>query len=427
MISRRAFFSSMALAAQQGTQKPNVVLFLADDMGWADIGCYGAKDIATPNIDRLAREGVKLTDCYSNGPVCTPTRCGLMTGRYQQRYGKGLEWALMPTDVNVGLDPKHTTIARLLKSGGYKTGIFGKWHLGREMQFNPIHHGFDEYFGLTGGNVDMYSKEDRFKNYDLYDGLQKAPKTPGYLTEMIGARTERFITANRANPFFAYVPFNAVHWPFQAPDKPQSVRDLKTWYDGTREGEYKAMLEAMDTAIGRVLSLLDRLNLAENTLVIFTNDNGGERLSDNGPFRHSKATLWEGGLRVPALLRWPGKLPQGRTSRQVAMSMDLTATIAAACGVAAAPDEPFDGMDLLPVLSGRAAEKERDVFWRINRPQKRVRAVRSGRWKFVLDGGISNLYDLSKDSGETRDLFYVYPEVAAALRQKLEAWEKSIG
>ena len=417
----------MAAMLQAAAPRPNIVLFLSDDMGYADIGCYGAKDIRTPHIDRLAREGVKLTDCYSNGPVCTPTRCGLMTGRYQQRYGKGLEWALMPTDVNVGLDAKHTTIARLLKDAGYKTGIFGKWHLGRETQFNPIRHGFDEYFGLTGGNVDMYSKEDRFKNYDLYDGLDKAPKSPGYLTEMIAERAERFITANKSTPFFTYIPFNAVHWPFQAPGRPETVRDLKTWYDGTRGGEYKAMLESMDTAIGRILGTLDRLGLAGNTLVIFTNDNGGERLSDNGPFRHSKASLWEGGLRVPALLRWPGRLPKGRVSGQVAMSMDLTATIAAAAGVKPAPAEPFDGIDLAPLLANKKAEKPRDLFWRINRPQKRVRAIRSGKWKFVLDGGINNMYDLEADPGETRDLFYVHPEIAAELRGKLEAWDKQLG
>ncbi len=417
----------MAAMLQAAAPRPNIVLFLSDDMGYADIGCYGAKDIRTPHIDRLAREGVKLTDCYSNGPVCTPTRCGLMTGRYQQRYGKGLEWALMPTDVNVGLDAKHTTIARLLKDAGYKTGIFGKWHLGRETQFNPIRHGFDEYFGLTGGNVDMYSKEDRFKNYDLYDGLDKAPKSPGYLTEMIAERAERFITANKSTPFFTYIPFNAVHWPFQAPGRPETVRDLKTWYDGTRGGEYKAMLESMDAAIGRVLGTLDRLGLAGNTLVIFTNDNGGERLSDNGPFRHSKASLWEGGLRVPALLRWPGRLPKGRVSGQVAMSMDLTATIAAAAQVKPAPAEPFDGIDLAPLLANKKAEKPRDLFWRINRPQKRVRAIRSGNWKFVLDGGINNMYDLEADPGETRDLFYVHPEIAAELRGKLEAWDKQLG
>jgi arylsulfatase A-like enzyme len=424
MISRRGFLAMMAQAA---AARPNVVLFLADDMGYADIGCYGAKDIRTPHIDRLAREGVKLTDFYSNGPVCTPTRCGLMTGRYQQRYGKGLEWALMPADVNVGLDPKHTTLARLLQQAGYKTGIFGKWHLGREVQFNPTRHGFDEYFGITGGNTDMYSKEDRFKNYDLWDGGQKAAPTPGYLTELLGARTEKFISANRANPFFAYVPFNAVHWPFQAPGRPESVRDLKTWYDGTRDNEYKAMLEAMDAAIGRVLQLLDSTGLARNTLVLFTNDNGGERLSDGGVFRHHKASLWEGGIRVPAILRWPSKLPKGKTSGQAAMSMDLTATIAAACGVKAAAGEPFDGIDLRPHLESGGREVERDLFWRINRPGQRVRAVRSGKWKFVLDGGIVNLYDLSKDPGETRDLYWVYPDIGERLRQKIETWEKNVG
>jgi len=425
MISRRAFLSSLALAAQPSA-RPNVVVFLSDDMGYADIGCFGAKDIKTPNIDRLAREGVKLTDCYSNGPVCTPTRCGLMTGRYQQRYGRELEWALVPADKDKGLDPKHTTLPKLLQRAGYKTGLFGKWHLGRETRFNPLHHGFDEYFGLTGGNVDMYSKEDRFKNYDLYDGLQTTPNQPGYLTEMLAARAEKFIAANRANPFFAYVPFNAVHWPFQAPNRPESQRDIKTWYDGTRAGEYKPMLEAMDAAVGRVLKTLDRLRLTQNTIVIFTNDNGGERLSDNGPYRHHKATLWEGGIRVPGIVRWPAKLPKGKVSKQPCMSMDFTATIASAAGVKPAANEPFDGIDLLPILTGKEPEKERDLYWRINRPNVRVRAIRSGKWKYILDGSINNMYDLAADPGETRDLFYVYPEKAAELRKKVDAWDAQI-
>jgi len=432
-MDRRTFLlSTFSLTASlrasltaQASERPNVVVFLSDDMGWADLSCYGAKDIRTPHIDRLAREGVKLTDCYSNGPVCTPTRCGLMTGRYQQRYGKGLEWALVPTDVNLGLDPKHTTLPRLLKNAGYRTAIHGKWHLGRETQFNPIHHGFDEYFGLTGGNVDMYSKEDRFKNYDLYDGLERTTQ-PGYLTEMLAARAEKFIAANRSQPFFLYVPFNAVHWPFQAPGKPDTQRDLESWYTGTRLGEYKPMLEAMDTAVGRVLNTLDKLKLTGKTLVIFSNDNGGERLSDGGPFRHHKATLWEGGIRVPGILRWPGKLPAGKVSAQPAISMDFTATIAAACGVKAAEKEPFDGIDLMPILSGRAPAQDRDLFWRINRPNVRVRAVRSGKWKFILDGSINNLYDLVADPGETRDLYYVHPEIAVSLRAKLDAWEKSL-
>lgn len=425
MISRRQFLGSLAAtAAAQPARRPNVILFLSDDMGYADIGCYGAKDIRTPNIDKLAREGVKLTDCYSNGAVCTPTRCALMTGRYQQRYGKGLEWALMPTDKNVGLLPTHTTLPRLLKNAGYRTAIYGKWHLGRETEFNPIRHGFDEYYGLTGGNVDMYSKEDRFKNYDLYEGLEKAPKDPAaYVTKSIANRAEKFIDTNKANPFFLYVPFNAVHWPFQAPNRPDSVRTLKDWFVGTREDEYKAMLEAMDAAIGQVLAAVDRNGLAKDTLVIFTNDNGGERLSDNGVFRHHKASLWEGGIRVPAILRWPGKLPKGKVSAQPAMSMDLTATIAAATATPSAPKEPFDGIDLMPVLTGKKPVQERDLFWRINRPNARVRAVRSGKWKLVMDGGIHNLYDLTTDPGETRDLYPAHQDIAESLKKKLAAWE----
>lgn len=430
MSTRREFLAlggAAALNAQQRT-RPNIVIFLADDMGYADIGCFGARDIATPRIDALARGGVRLTECYSNGAVCTPTRCALMTGRYQQRYGRGLENALLPADVNVGLAPKHTTISRLLKTAGYRTAIFGKWHLGRETQFNPIHHGFDEYFGLRGGNVDMYSKEDRFRNYDLFEGLQPAEKQEGYLTELIAARAERFIEANRTQPFFLYVPFNAVHWPFQSPGRPGTVRKLENWYEGTRSVEYRAMLESMDAAIGRVMASLERNGIASNTLTIFTNDNGGERLSDGGPFRNHKATLWEGGIRVPGIVHWPGRLPKGKTSRQVAVTMDFTATVAAACGVRAADAEPFDGIDLTPVLSRRQPEQSREIFWRFTQPNSlRHRAVRSGKWKLLRDGNIDNLYDLSVDPGETTDQAYRRPAIAAQLREKIEAWEKTVG
>jgi arylsulfatase A len=421
-MRRREFLLSLAAAAPaQPARRPNVVVFLSDDMGYADIGCFGAKDIGTPHIDRLAREGVKLTDCYSNGAVCTPTRCALMTGHYQQRYN--LEWALLPSDVNQGLLPKYATLPRLLKNAGYKTAIHGKWHLGREPQFNPIHHGFDEYFGLRGGNVDMYSKEDRFKNYDLYEGTAEA-RQPGYLTELLAARGEKFIEANKANPFFLYVPFNAVHWPFQAPDRPDTVRNLETWYDGTREGEYKPMLEAMDKAVGRILAALDKHGLTRNTLVIFTNDNGGERLSDNGPYRHRKETLWEGGIRVPGIMKWPGRIPAGKVSRQPCMTMDFTATIAAACGVKA--HEPFEGIDLLPVVSGKSPLVERDLFWRVERPERHMRAVRSGRWKYVLDGSRVSLFDLETDPGETNDMHPWRPEITERLRAKVAAWEESV-
>jgi arylsulfatase A-like enzyme len=405
----------------QSARKPNVVLFLADDMGYADIGSYGAKDIRTPHLDRLAREGLRLSDFYSNGPVCTPTRAALMTGRYQQRTG--LEWATVPNQhPDAGLPVSETTVARMLKDNGYRTAIFGKWHLGYKAEFNPIRHGFDEFFGILGGNVDMNSHDNRFGNHDLYEGIEKVNRK-GYLTELLADRAVEFIARHARDPFFVYLPFNAVHWPFQAPGNPNDIRNEKTWYDGTR-ADYARMLEAMDGAIGRVLAALDKHGLTGETLVIFTNDNGGERLSDNAPLFHHKATLWEGGIRVPALLRWPGKLPAGKTSNQVSISMDLTATMLAATGTA--PSRPLEGIDLLPILQGKQPIVPRTLFWRIDRPGIRQKAVRDGDWKFVQDGEVDLLFDLPRDPGERRDLGRLNRPRIAELRLKIAAWEKDV-
>ncbi|MEX2261948.1 MAG: sulfatase [Bryobacteraceae bacterium] len=404
-------------------QKPNVVVFLTDDMGYADTGPFGAKDIRTPHIDRLAREGVRLTNSYSNGPVCTPTRAGLMTGRYQQRVG--LEWALVPADKGKGLPESETTIARMLKGNGYATAIFGKWHLGGEPEFNPRVHGFDKFFGITGGNTDMYSHENRFGTHDLWEDTEKVGKT-GYLTEMLADRAVEWIGEHSREPFFLYVPFNAVHWPFQAAGRPNDVRNPQTWYDGTRPKDYAPMLEAMDAAVGRVLAALDKHGLAQNTLVIFTNDNGGERLSDNRPLFHHKATLWEGGIRVPSIVRFPGRLPAGKVSNQVTMTMDFAASILAATGVEAPADRKLDGVNVLPVLSGKQAPVERTLFWRIDRGDRKQKAVRQGNWKYLRDGAIEMLFDLDRDVSERADISFRHPEKLAALRNAMREWEEEL-
>jgi arylsulfatase A len=410
-------------ASASAARRPNFVLILADDMGYGDIGPYGVKDIRTPHLDRLAREGVKLTDFYANGPNCTPTRAALMTGRWQQRVG--LEWATTPFDKGVTeLPPGEPTVARLLKDAGYRTAIFGKWHLGYDIARGPLAHGFDEFFGLLTGNVDMYSHRYRTGTPDLYE--QAKPVTrEGYLTDLLTERAVDFIgrSAGGREPFFLYVPYNAVHWPFQRPGNPEDVRTQQTWYDGTRE-DYARMLERMDEGIGRILAALDRHGLARDTLVIFTDDNGGERLSRSAPLFHHKSTLWEGGIRVPCLLRWPGTLPAGNVSAQMTITMDLTATMLATAGVT--PQRPLDGVNLLPVWQARAPLAERAFFWRINRPERRQKAVRRGRWKYVLDGEIEMLFDLSRDVGERVNVSYEHPALVKELRGLLAEWEKEV-
>jgi arylsulfatase A len=418
---RRSFLASSAAAAMaQNPERPNVVLFLSDDMGYSDLSCYGAKDIRTPNIDSLAKQGVKFTNAYSNGPVCTPTRCGLLTGRYQQRTG--LEWALVENDHGKGLIPdRDPTLARYLKDVGYKTAIFGKWHLGWNPEFGPNAHGFDKFFGLLGGNVDMYSHERNTGQHDLWEDTTPK-KLNRYLTDEIGDRAADWVNQQAQNPFFLYVPFNAVHWPFNPPNRPDTRRNAKNWTKGTRQ-DYKLMLEGMDQAVGKVLDAVERNGLAKKTLVIFTNDNGGERLSDNRPFFHHKQTLFEGGIRVPALMRWPGMAPAGKVVDTPAMSMDFGATILSACGGKA--KNRLDGVALQPYLKG-SAPPERDLFWRIKRPGRVQRAVRRGPWKYLWDANVDLLFRIDQDPAERVDLYYDNIDRALAMKASIVAWEEEL-
>jgi arylsulfatase A-like enzyme len=405
----------------QSARRPNVVFILSDDMGYADIGSYGARDIRTPHLDRLAREGVRLTQCYSNGPVCTPTRAAFVTGRYQQRVNKAMEWAVLPDQREDALPLSETTIARMLKDDGYATALIGKWHLGYPIETGPNAHGFDEYFGIIGGNADMYSHENINGENVLYENRARV-KRAGYLTEQLSDRAAAWIEQRKDGPFFLYLAYNAVHWPFQKPGHPEEVRNRQTWFDGTRE-DYARMLESMDTGIGKVMATLDRLGLAKDTLVVFTNDNGGERLSSNEPFFHHKATLWEGGIRVPGILRWPGRLPAGRVSTQTAITMDFTATILAATGTT--PARALDGIDLLPILRGRAPLLERTLFWRIiTRPERQMKAVRKGDWKYVRDGDVDLLFDLSVDPRERHDQGYRQQARVRDMQRLLAEWER---
>ena len=304
-------------AQASGPARPNVVLIMTDDMGWADLGSYGASDIRTPNIDSLARDGVKLTDFYSNGVLCTPTRAGLISGRYQQRYG--LE-APLPSDGNPGSErgllATGGSLPQLLKNNHYATALVGKWHLGYRPEYSPSAHGFDYFFGLKSGYHDFYAHNDGNGKPDLWeDG--RAIEVSGYTTDLISQRSAAFIERNAARPFFIEVAYNAPHWPYQVPDRPSvapaNARHLMPSDEGTStRADYAAMVERVDRGVGEILQTLDRLGLASNTIVIFTNDNGGEWLSNNGPFFNRKWTVWEGGIRVPALIRWPGRIPPAR-------------------------------------------------------------------------------------------------------------------
>lgn len=429
--------AAMALTAaapiEAQSPKPNVVLIITDDMGYADLGVYGAKDIRTPNIDRLAKEGVRFTDFYANATTCSPTRAGLISGRYQQRYG--VEQPLSadgatPDAGEHGLEASPYSLPRLLRNGGYATALVGKWHLGYTATQSPLAHGFDYFFGLKSGYHDYWHHNDSRGAPDLWENDARVDIT-GYSTDLIANRAIAFIDQHKAQPFFIDVAFNAPHWPFQRPDTPSkavgNARFLKPADSLTStRADYVSMVESLDANVGRVLTALERAGVARNTIVIFTNDNGGEWLSDNTPLFNRKWTTWEGGIRVPAIVRWPGRIRAGTTTSQVAMTMDLTASVLAASGATVPAEARLDGMNIFPILSGTQPVVSRTLFWRSVQPARNMRAVRDGDNKIVIDGNHLFLYDVRRDPGERNDMARLKPELARAMKLKLDAWERDV-
>ena len=417
----------------QSPDRPNIVLIMTDDAGYGDFGVYGAPDIKTPNIDRLARDGVRLTDFYANGATCTPTRAGLISGRYQQRYTLEAPLGVRPKeDAERGLPSAAGSLPRLLKEAGYHTALIGKWHLGWKAEYSPNAHGFDEFFGFKSGYIDYYQHtagDDAPVQADLFEN-DRPVSVGGYMTDLITDRTIRVLEQHRSGPVFIDVAYNAPHWPYQRPDQPSTARDharhvLPTDADANTRADYVTMVERLDAGVGRILATIDRLGLAKNTIVVFTNDNGGEWLSHGGPLFHRKASVWEGGIRVPAIVRWPARLPAGRVSHQVGLTMDLTASFLAAAGVPAAAAK-LDGLNLLPILAGAAPEVERTLFWRVTGAARQQQAVRSGRWKLVVDQGRPLLFDLAHDIGERSDLIAGHRDVATRLQAALAAWQTDV-
>jgi arylsulfatase A len=419
-----------AHAQSRNAQRPNVVLIMTDDVGYGDIGSYGAPDIKTPHIDGLARDGVRMTDFYANGATCTPTRAGLISGRYQQRVG--LERPLgvdAVADLERGLIPTGRSLPQLLKNSGYVTALVGKWHLGWKTEFSPGAHGFDFFFGFKNGYIDFYHHTDGDGRPDLYENARSVQVT-GYMTDLITDRSVQFIKNNAQRPFFIDVAYNAAHWPYQVPDKPSKAREnsrhLGPLDDSTStRADYIAMLERADHGVGVILKALDSLGLRDNTIVIFTNDNGGEWLSRNAPLFHSKASVWEGGIRVPTIVRWPARIPAGTVSDQVGITMDLTATILAAANAVVPDDTRLDGIDLMSVLEGRTPTIERTLFWRVNGVRQQ-RAVRSGDWKLMFDGPRALLFNLRSDIGERTELIGAHSEIARRLFLLLTAWQSDV-
>jgi len=432
-ISRRAALLG-GLAAKSATRAPNIVLILADDLGSADLGCYGATELKTPHIDSLARDGVRFSNAYCNAPECTPSRCALLTGRYQQRVG-GLECAIGLGNVGrydeaiwlaergeLGLPGSETTLATILKRRGYQTALFGKWHLGYLDMFSPNRHGFDESWGILGGGADYFRSTEQDGAMVLRHNGQEA-KSNGYLTDEIGKRAVDWIAKRNARkPFFLYVPFNAPHSPFQTRD---DAGKTPVQWNGANRAAYLKMTEAMDDQVGGILRAIDESKERDNTIVLFMSDNGAPASGSNVPYRGSKSSVWEGGIRMPLLIRWPGHLRAGSNCAQVTLMMDVTATLAAAVGGQPAKDRPFDGKNLLAQWKGAAAVP-RTVFWRYKRAGNRRKAARDRDWKLVWENGKESLYDLKTDPGEKADLLAREPKIGSNLRAKLAAWEREV-
>jgi arylsulfatase A-like enzyme len=423
--------SAIPAAAQTAAAaKPNVVLIVTDDVGYGDIGSYGAADVKTPNIDSLARDGVRLTDFYA-APQCTPTRAALISGRYQQRFR--LEAALAGPKTpagETGLPATGYSLPQLLKNNGYATGLIGKWHLGYKPQFSPNAHGFDYFFGFKSGFIDYYQHTNGDGDSDLFENASPV-HVDGYMTDLITERSVRFIDDHAAAPFFLEVTYNAAHWPFQVPDHPSVAADHGRFVqpeenDTATRQDYIAILERADQGIGRILQALKRRGLDRNTVVIYMQDNGGEWVSRNAPLFNRKGTVWEGGIRVPAIFRWPGHLPAGKVSGQVGIVQDVTASILAATGTMVPPAARPDGINLLPMLEGRTPPVERTLFFRFGGGPGKQLAVRQGSWKLLVDGAKRYVFDLSRDVSERNDVTSQRQDVARRLRPLIAAWEAEV-
>jgi arylsulfatase A-like enzyme len=394
-------------AAENRTARPpNIVFILADDLGYADLACYGRRGISTPNIDRIAREGVRFLQAYANSAVCSATRTALITGRYQYRLRVGLEEPLREGP-GVGLPAGHPTLPSLLKKAGYHTALVGKWHLGQLPDFGPLKSGYEHFYGFRGGGVDYYAHTSPAHEKDFWDGDVPIEKQ-GYMTDLLGDRAISLVEelGKGPAPFFISLHFNAPHWPWEAPgDEAESKRlaGKSLWdYDGGSLQTYHKMIERMDYQVGRVLAALDSHGLRENTLVVFTSDNGGERFSDTWPFTGKKTELLEGGVRIPAVVRWPAKIPGGRTHDQVNISMDWLPTLLAAAGTTPDPAYPSDGMSLLPALTQNAAPVPRKLFWRYKLNAQR--AARDGDYKILKILDNTFLFNVAEDPLERANL-----------------------
>jgi arylsulfatase A len=430
--------------------RPNLIVIMVDDMGYGDAGCYGGTDFPTPNLNRMAKEGMKFTDFHSSGPVCSPTRAGLLTGRYQQRAGvAGVVYAAFNRNRHHGLQMKEITFAEMLRDAGYRTGMFGKWHLGYEEQYNPTYQGFEKYVGYVSGNVDFQRHIDGAGVFDWWHQNKKT-REKGYTTHLITKHAVDFIKASQAEPFCLYIAHEAPHDPYQGPNDPpvRNEGETKLIYNH-RESKhaaraYREMMVEMDKGVGEVLDMVERLGLGENTLVMFFSDNGATGPGSCAGLYGMKGSLWEGGHRVPALAWWPGRIRGSSKSDQLTITLDVMPTLLDLAGVPLPVDRKLDGRSLSPVLFAKAQSTPRKLFWQYGD----AKSMRDGRWKLLIDGGKPNkralsypnidwqrpadgreklaLFDLGKSVKETVNLADKFPGRVKAMTRAISDWEKDV-
>lgn len=401
---------------------PDIVFILADDLGWGDLSCYGRPDFRTPTLDGLAAQGVRMTQAYANSSTCSPTRVALITGRYQHRFPVGLEEPLLPGS-SLGLSSDIPTLPGRLRELGYTTSLVGKWHLGWLPDHGPLKSGYDEFFGAMGGELDYFrhiatTGLGQGEAEGLFDGEAIVQRT-GYTTDLFTDRAIEILNRPAEKPLFLSLHYTAPHWPWEGPNDAATSRHLRSLvhYDGGSLAVFAAMVTHLDHCIGRVLAAIDRRGRARDTLIVFTSDNGGERFSYMWPFIGEKGDLYEGGLRVPAIVRWPAGVPAGVECSQSCMSMDWMPTLLGAAGMVV-PADASDGINLMPALAnGRTVD--RTLFWRT----REHRAVRDGSWKYLRDGDMEFLFDLSVDVREQANLKLREPARFQALREMHAAWE----
>jgi arylsulfatase A-like enzyme len=433
-ISRRTVLRGAALGAAvlaSGADKllgesvqapPNIVFILADDMGYADISCYGRPDLHTPNIDSLASRGMRFLQAYANSAVCSATRTALITGRYQDRLDVGLDEPLVGRDT--GLPPSHPTLPSLLRKAGYGTTLVGKWHLGLLPKYGPLHSGYDHFYGFRGGAVDYFTHSN-----DLWDEDIKVQQV-GYLTDLLGNHAVNVINgyAKAGKPFLLSLHFNAPHWPWEGPGDEAESRRLNGHglvdFDGGSQGTFERMIEDLDLQVGRVIDALHAGGIIDNTIVIFTSDNGGERFADTWPFTGRKTELLEGGLRIPAIISWPARIGKGQTTNQVAISMDWLPTLLAAASTG--PDAAYspDGINLLPFLSEGATPVPRKLFWRYKANAQH--ATRDGDMKYLKILDNTFLFNVVEDPMERANLKERMPDVYSRLIAEWAAWNAAM-